>query len=121
MAMAHATSIERRKARVRRALRAAANGRPRLSVFRSGKNIYAQIIDDETGRTLAAASTIDKDLKASVANGGTQAAAETVGKLIAERGKQAGVEQVVFDRGSYLYHGRVKALADAAREGGLQF
>lgn len=119
--MAHVTGSERRKARVRRSLRSAANGRPRLSVFRSGKNIYAQIIDDTTGRTLAAASTIDKDLKASVGNGATQAAAETVGKLIAERGKAAGVEAVIFDRGGYLYHGRVKALADAAREGGLQF
>jgi len=121
MVMAHITGSERRKARVRRALKAAANGRPRLSVFRSDKNIYAQIIDDATGRTLAAASTIDKDVKAAMASGSTQAAAETVGKLIAERGKAAGVETVVFDRGSYLFHGRVKALADAAREGGLQF
>jgi len=119
--MAHVTGSERRKARVRRALRSAANGRARLSVFRSGKNIYAQIIDDTTGRTLAAASTIDKDLRTAVPNGGTQAAAESVGKLIAERGKAAGVGEVIFDRGSYLYHGRVKALADAAREGGLQF
>jgi large subunit ribosomal protein L18 len=117
--MAHLTGSERRKARVRRALRVAANGRPRLSVFRSEKNIYAQIIDDLTGRTLAAASTIDKEAK--IEKGSTQEAAEAVGKLIAERGKQAGVEQVVFDRGSYLYHGRVKALADAAREGGLVF
>jgi large subunit ribosomal protein L18 len=117
--MAHLTGSERRKARVRRALRVAANGRPRLSVFRSEKNIYAQIIDDLTGRTLAAASTIDKEAR--IEKGSTQEAAEAVGKLIAERGKQAGVEQVVFDRGSYLYHGRVKALADAAREGGLVF
>jgi len=121
MAMAHATGSDRRKARVRRALKARAHGRPRLSVFRSDKNIYAQIIDDTTGRTLAAASTIDKDVKASVQNGATQAAAETVGKLIAERGKQAGVAEVIFDRGAYLFHGRVKALADAAREGGLSF
>jgi large subunit ribosomal protein L18 len=121
MAMAHITGSERRKARVRRALKARAKGRPRLSVFRSDKNIYAQIIDDATGRTLAAASTIDKDVKASVKSGSTSAAAETVGKLIAERGKQAGVAEVIFDRGSYLYHGRVKALADAAREGGLSF
>jgi large subunit ribosomal protein L18 len=119
--MAHITGSERRKARVRRALKAASNGRPRLSVFRSDKNIYAQIIDDASGRTLAAASTIDKDVKASAKNGATQAAAQSVGKLIAERGKKAGVETVVFDRGGYLYHGRVKALADAAREGGLQF
>jgi large subunit ribosomal protein L18 len=117
--MAHLTGSERRKARVRRALRVAANGRPRLSVFRSEKNIYAQIIDDLTGRTLAAASTIDKEAR--IEKGSTQEAAEAVGKLIAERGKQAGVEQVVFDRGSYLSHGRVKALADAAREGGLVF
>src|SRR6185312_15937229 len=107
MAMAHITGSERRKARVRRTLKAAAKGRPRLSVFRSGKNIYAQIIDDTTGRTLAAASTIDKEIKA--ANGATQAAAETVGKLIAERGKKAGIGEVIFDRGAYLYHGRVKA------------
>jgi large subunit ribosomal protein L18 len=119
--MAHITGSERRKARVRRALRAAANGRPRLSVFRSEKNIYAQIIDDATGRTLAAASTIDKDVKSAGNSGATQAAAETVGRLIAERGKAAGVGEVVFDRGAYLYHGRVKALADAAREGGLAF
>jgi large subunit ribosomal protein L18 len=121
MAMAHITGSERRKARVRRTLRAAAKGRPRLSVFRSDKNIYAQIIDDATGRTLAAASTIDKDVKVGGQSGATQAAAESVGKLIAARGKEAGVGEVIFDRGSYLYHGRVKALADAAREGGLQF
>jgi large subunit ribosomal protein L18 len=123
MAMAHISGSERRKARVRRTLKARANGRPRLSVFRSDKNIYAQIIDDTTGRTLAAASTIDKDVKAAAAGkpGSTQAAAETVGKLVAERGKAAGVTEVIFDRGSYLFHGRVKALADAAREGGLEF
>ena len=119
--MAHIIGSERRKARVRRTLKAAANGRPRLSVFRSDKNIYAQIIDDASGRTLAAASTIDKEIKASVKSGWTQEAAETVGKLIAERGKKAGVGIVVFDRGGYLYHGRVKALADAAREAGLNF
>jgi large subunit ribosomal protein L18 len=112
---------ERRKARVRRALKARANGRPRLSVFRSGKNIYAQIIDDTTGRTLAAASTLDKDVKASATSGSTSEAAAVIGKLIAERGKAVNVSEVVFDRGGYLYHGRVKALADAAREGGLQF
>jgi large subunit ribosomal protein L18 len=119
--MAHMTGSERRKARVRRALKAAANGRLRLSVFRSDKNIYAQIIDDASGRTIAAASTIDREIKAGIKSGATQEAAQNVGKLIAERGKQAGVEAVVFDRGAYLYHGRVKALADAAREGGLQF
>ncbi|MDB5506620.1 MAG: ribosomal protein [Devosia sp.] len=112
---------ERRKARVRKALKARAFGRPRLSVFRSDKNIYAQIIDDASGRTLAAASTLDKDVKAAVKNGATSAAAVEIGKLIAERGTKAGVSTVIFDRGSYLYHGRVKALADAAREGGLQF
>src|ERR1700729_3590585 len=108
---------ERRKSRVRRAIKARANGRPRLSVFRSGKHIYAQIIDDAAGRTLAAASTLDKDLKASLRTGADKDAAGAVGKLIAERCKAAGVTAVVFDRGSYLYHGRVKALAEAAREG----
>jgi large subunit ribosomal protein L18 len=116
-----AKGAERRKARVRKALKARAFGRPRLSVFRSDKNIYAQIIDDTTGRTLAAASTLDKDVKASVKNGSTAEAAAAIGKLIAERGTKAGVAEVVFDRGAYIYHGRVKALADAAREGGLQF
>ena len=110
---------ERRKARVRKALKANSNGRPRLSVFRSDKNIYAQIIDDATGRTLAAASSIDKDLKSSLKNGWTAEAAAAVGKLIAQRGVAANVKDVVFDRGAYLYHGRVKALADAAREAGL--
>ena len=112
---------ERRKARVRKALKARAAGRPRLSVFRSGRNIYAQIIDDTSGRTLAAASTLDKDIRSSVQNGATAEAAAAIGKLIAQRGLEAKVSEVVFDRGAYLYHGRVKALADAAREGGLQF
>ena len=112
---------DRRKARVRKALKARAFGRPRLSVFRSDKNIYAQIIDDTTGRTLAAASTLDKDVKETVKSGGTAEAAAAIGKLIAERGTKAGVAEVIFDRGAYIYHGRVKALADAAREGGLQF
>ena len=112
---------ERRKARVRKAIKARAYGRPRLSVFRSDKNIYAQIIDDTSGRTIAAASSLDKDLKAASKNGSTAGAAAAVGKLIAERGKAANVSEVIFDRGSYLYHGRVKALADAAREAGLQF
>jgi large subunit ribosomal protein L18 len=112
---------ERRKARVRKALKARAFGRPRLSVHRSGKNIYAQIIDDVSGRTLAAASTLDKDIKAKVKSGATAEAAAAIGALIAERGKAANVSEVIFDRGSYLYHGRVKALADAAREAGLQF
>ena len=112
---------DRRKARVRKALKANANGRPRLSVHRSDKNIYAQIIDDATGRTLAAASSIDKNIREALKNGSTSAAAASVGKLIPERGLAANVGPVVFDRGSYLYHGRIKALADAAREGGLQF
>ena len=110
---------ERRKQRVRKAIKARAYGRPRLSVHRSGKNIYAQIIDDISGRTLAAASSLDKDLKS--ANGGSTEGATAVGKLVAERAKAANVSEVIFDRGSYLYHGRVKALADAAREAGLQF
>jgi large subunit ribosomal protein L18 len=113
--------FERRRVRVRRNLHRAANGRPRLSVFRSSRHIYAQIIDDAAGRTLAAASTLDGDLKASLKTGADIAAAGAVGKLIAERAKSAGVDKVVFDRGGYLFHGRVKALADAAREGGLDF
>jgi large subunit ribosomal protein L18 len=112
---------ERRKARVRRALKARAGARPRLSVFRSDKNIYAQIIDDTTGRTLAAASTVEKDVRSGAGKGATAEAAAAIGKLIAERGLAANVSEVVFDRGAYLYHGRVKALADAAREGGLKF
>jgi large subunit ribosomal protein L18 len=111
----------RRRQRVRSRLRRAANNRPRLSVFRSSKHIYAQIIDDTSGRTLAAASTLDGGLKTSLKTGADRAAASAVGKLVAERAKAAGVGQVVFDRGAYLFHGRVKALADAAREGGLDF
>jgi large subunit ribosomal protein L18 len=113
--------FERRRGRVRFRLRQAANGRARLSVFRSSKHIYAQIIDDAAGRTLAAASTLDGGLKEGLKGGGDKAAAAAVGKLIAERARAAGVERVVFDRGAYLFHGRVKALADAAREGGLDF
>jgi large subunit ribosomal protein L18 len=116
-----AKGADRRKARVRKALKARAFGRPRLSVFRSDKNIYAQIIDDANGRTLAAASTLDKDVKGTVKSGGSAEAAAVVGKLIAERATLAGVAEVIFDRGSYIYHGRVQALAEAAREGGLQF
>ncbi len=119
--MAHQTTTERRAARVRRAVKAAANGRPRLSVHRSSKNIYAQIIDDAAGVTLAAASTLDASLKSSLKTGADKAAAEAVGKLVAERAVAAGVKEVVFDRGRFIYHGRVKALADAAREGGLEF
>jgi large subunit ribosomal protein L18 len=114
-------ALLRRKARVRRALKATANGRPRLSVFRSSKQIYVQVIDDAAGRTLASASSLEKDLKASLKTGADTAAAEAVGKLVAERAKAAGVTKVVFDRSGYIFHGRVKALADAAREGGLDF
>jgi large subunit ribosomal protein L18 len=112
---------DRRKARVRRAIRKAANGRPRLSVFRSSKQIYAQVIDDARGHTVASASTLEKDVKGKLKTGADVAAAQEVGRLLAERAIQAGVSKVVFDRSGYLYHGRVKALADAAREGGLEF
>jgi large subunit ribosomal protein L18 len=111
----------RRRRRVRHAVRKAGAGRPRLSVFRSLQHIYAQVIDDAAGRTLAAASTLDKDLRATLKKSANKAAAAEVGKLVARRAKAAGVERVVFDRGAYLFHGRVKALADAAREGGLNF
>ncbi len=111
--------MQSRAQRVRRRLKKNANGRPRLSVYRSGKNISAQVIDDLNGVTLASASTLEKDLKKS--KGSDKAAATAVGKLIAERATKAGVEDVVFDRGAYLFHGRVKALADAAREAGLKF
>lgn len=110
-----------RTARVRRAVKAAANGRPRLSVHRSSANIYAQVIDDAKGVTLAAASTLEKDVKGTIKTGADKAAAAAVGKLVAERALKAGVTEVVFDRGGFLFHGRVKALADAAREGGLKF
>ena len=96
-------------------------GRPRLSVFRSSKQIYAQVIDDEHGRTLAAASSLEKTMRESLKTGATVEAARVVGKEIAERAKKAGVAKVVFDRGGYMYHGRVKALAEGAREGGLEF
>lgn len=113
--------FERRKARVRLALSRSANGRPRLSVFRSSKQIYAQIIDDANGVTLASASTLEKDLRGKLKTGADKEAAKAVGTLIAERAGKAGVSKVVFDRGGYLFHGRVKALADAAREAGLDF
>jgi large subunit ribosomal protein L18 len=106
---------------VRRAIRRAANGRARLSIFRSSKHIYAQVIDDVGGTTLASASSMEKDMRGSMKNGANIAAAKVVGKLVAERAAAKGVKDVVFDRGAYLYHGRVKALADAAREGGLNF
>ena len=111
----------RRAQRVRHTLKRSAHGRPRLSVYRSSKHIYAQVIDDAAGVTLAAASTCDKDLKSDLKKGSDLAAASAVGKLVAERAVKAGVKDVVFDRGGYLYHGRVKALADAAREAGLSF
>lgn len=111
----------RRKLRVRSQIRRKAGLRPRLSVFRSSKHIYAQVIDDTRGATLAAASSVDKALKGSLAKGADRDAAAAVGKLVAERAVAAGVKEVVLDRGAYLYHGRVKALADAAREGGLSF
>jgi large subunit ribosomal protein L18 len=111
----------RRTAKVRRNVRRAAAGRARLSVFRSSKHIYAQVIDDEKGETLAAASSVEKDLRGSLKTGANKDAAKAVGKLVAERAAAKGVKDVVFDRGGYLYHGRIKALADAAREGGLNF
>ena len=111
----------RRQRRTRYALRQAAGARPRLSIFRSGKHIYAQIIDDRKGATLAAASSLDEGLKGKLKSGANKDAATEVGKLIAERAVAAGVKQVVFDRGGYMYHGRVAALATAAREGGLSF
>ncbi len=111
----------RRKERVRRAIRARAYGRPRLSVFRSSKQIYAQIIDDEKGVTLASASSLEKANRESLKTGANAEAAKVVGKLIAERAAAKGIKEVVFDRGAYMYHGRVKALADSAREGGLEF
>jgi large subunit ribosomal protein L18 len=117
--MAHKTTSERRKARTRRAVKAAARGRKRLSVHRSSMHIYAQVIDDEKGVTLAAASTLEKELRGK--SGANIEAAKVVGKLVAERALQKGVKDVVFDRGKYLFHGRIKALADAAREGGLNF
>ena len=112
--------FERRRSRNRAAIRRVSAGQPRLSVHRSSKHMYAQIIDDTSGRTLAAASTLEAPIKS---EGGTSnsTAAAAVGKLVAERAKANGVEAVVFDRGGYLYHGRVKALADAAREAGLKF
>jgi large subunit ribosomal protein L18 len=111
----------RRRQRLRYQIRQKSHGRPRLSVFRSEQNIYAQVIDDTRGHTLAAASSLDQTLRDNLKTGANKDAAAAVGKLLAERALAAGVKQVVFDRGAYLYHGRVKALADAAREGGLDF
>ena len=111
----------RRQGRVRGALRHAAGDRKRLSVFRSSKHIYAQVIDDDAGKTLASASSIEKPTRESLKTGASVEAAKAVGKLIAQRAQEKGIKDVVFDRGGYLYHGRVKALAEAAREGGLKF
>ncbi len=119
--MANVSNLfNRRERRVRTNLRRKAT-RPRLTVFRSGRHIYAQVIDDAKGATLAAASSLDKDLKGKLKSGADKEAAKQVGLLVAERAKVIGIEAVVFDRGGYLYHGRVKALADGAREGGLLF
>lgn len=117
--MAKLSLFARRRRRVRTALKARAGNRPRLSIHRSGRHIYAQVIDDAQGHTVAAASTLDKDVRGKL--GANSAAAADVGKRIAEAATKAGVTQVVFDRGGFLFHGRVKALADAAREGGLEF
>jgi large subunit ribosomal protein L18 len=110
----------KRHLRVRKKIKGTAE-RPRLNIFRSSKHMYAQLIDDVKGVTLAAASTQDKELRSEIGNGGNVEAARKVGALIAERAKQKGIVKVVFDRGGYLYHGRVQALADAAREAGLEF
>ena len=122
--MDHARTILRqrirRRNRVRKPLRGTAE-RPRLSVFRTSKHIYAQVIDDVAGRTLASASSVDREIRAAVGFGGNKQAAEAIGKAVAERAKAAGVKQVCFDRGSFKYHGRVAALADAARAAGLEF
>ena len=111
----------RRKNSVRRKLRLVSGGKPRLSVFRSSQHIYAQVIDDTQGKTLCSASSMEKSVRANGKTGANIEAAKAVGKTLAERAKQAGVSTVAFDRGQYLYHGRVKALAEAAREGGLKF
>lgn len=112
---------ERRKERNRTRIRAAAHGRARLSVHRTSRYIYAQVIDDTKGVTVAAASSLEAGLRGSLKTGADTKAASEVGKLIAERAKAAGITEVIFDRGAYLYHGRIKALADAAREAGLSF
>jgi large subunit ribosomal protein L18 len=111
----------RRTVSVRRKVKLAAHGRARLSVFRSSKHIYAQLIDDNKGETLAAASSLEKSMREGAKTGANIEAAKSVGKLIAERATKKGIKDIVFDRGGYLYHGRIKALADAAREGGLNF
>jgi len=117
--MAKLSLFAKRRRRVRTALRAKGATRPRLSIHRSGRHIYAQVIDDAEGKTVASASTLEKDVRGTT--GATRDAAADVGKRVAAKAKKAGVTQVVFDRGGFLFHGRVKALADAAREGGLEF
>ncbi len=114
-------TVQRRATRVRRHIKAVAGARPRLSVHRSSKNIYAQVIDDVAGKTIVSASTLDTDLRKSLKTGADAAAASAVGKLLAERASKAGVKEVFFDRGAFIYHGRIRALAEAAREGGLNF
>ena len=113
--------FKRRRRRSRAKLARTAAGRPRLSVHRSGRNIYAQVIDDARGVTLASASSLDGDIRASVKSGAGIEAASAIGKSVAERAKKKGITSVVFDRGGYIYHGRVRALAEAAREAGLEF
>ncbi len=120
MPLTRIAKLKKRAGRTRTTIAKRAGGRPRLSVYRSGKNITAQVIDDAAGKTLASASSLEKDLREKMKGSNQEAAAE-IGKLVAERAKEAGVEHVVFDRGGYLFHGRVKALAEAAREGGLKF
>ncbi|GGY40507.1 50S ribosomal protein L18 [Parvularcula lutaonensis] len=120
MPLTRIAKLKKRADRTRTALAKRAGGRPRLSVYRSGKNITAQIIDDAAGKTLASASSLEKELR-EAGKGSTTDAAAKVGSLVAERAKAAGIENVIFDRGGYLFHGRVKALAEAAREGGLKF
>jgi large subunit ribosomal protein L18 len=115
------TPLQRRTIRVRKSLAKRGNLRPRLSVFRSSKNIYAQIIDDAKGVTVASASTMEVDFKSAKKTGADMVAASLIGKLVAERAIKAGIKDVVFDRGGYIFHGRVKALAEAARAGGLNF
>jgi large subunit ribosomal protein L18 len=119
--MASKESTQRRAARVRRQLKKVSGDRLRLSVYRSSKNIHAQIIDDTKGHTVASASTLEKDVKGALKTGADTAAAAAIGKLLGERAVKAGIKEVVFDRGPYIFHGRVKALADAAREAGLSF
>lgn len=120
MASKH-SGTKKRAQRVRRQLKKVSGDRVRLSIHRSSKNIYAQIIDDAKGVTVAAASTLEKDVRSGLKTGADSAAAAAIGKLVAERATKAGVKEVVFDRGAFLYHGRVKALAEAAREAGLSF